>query len=208
MDPKRIVRHGYDTVAIRYWEWHRDLDSTTRWFLDEAVARIPGGSRVVDLGCGAGSPIASELAVSRRVTGVDLSPVQLGLARRNVPTGTFVMADIVSVAFRPMSFDAAVAFYAFVHVPRTEQRGALRHVFEWLRPGGLLMLNMGTGGSLDSFEEDWLGVPMFFASLPPRTSLAMIQEVGFRIELGEERDVLEDGEPKTFLWVIAHKPDD
>ena len=44
-----------------------------------------GPRRVLDLGCGAGVPIARRLAERYKVTGVDISERQIMLVRRNVP---------------------------------------------------------------------------------------------------------------------------
>ena len=88
IDPKRVVADGYDIVAERYFDWSDASPSPTRLaWLERAVRRIPLGTDVLDLGCGAGVPMTRALAAGRRVTGVDLSARQVELARAERPGG-------------------------------------------------------------------------------------------------------------------------
>jgi hypothetical protein len=114
-----------------------------------------------------------------------------------------VQGDMTRLPFRPAAFDAVVALFSFVHVPRASQLPTLELIAGSLGPGGVLAANFGTGGSADTTDPDWLGVPMFFASFDPPTNEQMIQAVGFRIESSQVRAVDEDGELVDFHWVIA-----
>jgi ubiquinone/menaquinone biosynthesis C-methylase UbiE len=88
--PQAIVADGYDVMAERYRAWSDDRPSATRLaMLDLALAAIPAGAKVVDLGCGAGVPMTAALAKDHPVTGYDLSATQLRMARANVPRATF-----------------------------------------------------------------------------------------------------------------------
>jgi cyclopropane fatty-acyl-phospholipid synthase-like methyltransferase len=119
---------------------------------------LPAGASVLDLGCGAGVPVARDLAVDFSMTGVDVSAVQIDRARRLVPTATFVQADMVTVEFQPQSFDAVVCLYALIHVPVCEHRSMLERIGPWLKPGGVLLATVGhTAGT--ATEHNWLGVP-------------------------------------------------
>jgi SAM-dependent methyltransferase len=205
-DPKRIVARGYDEVAERYLEWHAGPDATTAWFLDEVDARTPGGAVVLDLGAGAGVPVTRRLARGRDVIALDISWRQLSLARSLVPDARLVMADVTNLPVRFSAVDAVVAFYCFVHVPKAEQPPTLRAAASCLRPGGVFAANFGTGGSDDSIEGDWLGVPMFFASHSPQQNDDMVRDAGLQIQLSEVRSIEEDGESVEFHWIIATSP--
>src|SRR6185295_3397249 len=88
-----------------------------RW-LGVLASLLPKGARVLDLGCGAGVPVARELvARDCHVVGVDVSARQVQLARNNVPEAVFLQADMTSVQFAPASFDAVAALYSITHVP-------------------------------------------------------------------------------------------
>jgi SAM-dependent methyltransferase len=207
MDPKRIIEQGYDRIGSRYLEWTTSGEPGVReWFLDEVLQRLPADAEVLELGCGPGT-VSPVLADGRRYTGVDLSTGQLALARERMPDGTFIQGDFTSLELPRVAFDAVVAFYVFNHVPRAEQAPMFARVFSWLRPGGRFMLSLGAGDSEDAVQEDFLGVPMFFAGFEPDMNERALSDAGFELELSETRSELEEGEGEaTFHWVIAKRP--
>jgi cyclopropane fatty-acyl-phospholipid synthase-like methyltransferase len=178
-----------------------------RWFLREVLARLPEGSLVLELGCGPGTD-ARPLWEDRRYLGLDLSPVQLSIARQYASSGMFVCGDLTTTLFRPLTFDGIVAFYAFNHVPQRELEQAFAASFECLRSGGYLMLaGLPTFKDEDRVEE-WLGVPMFFAGVDPDAYDRTLRKVGFEIEMSELRFGSQEPwgwtEPR---WIIARKSD-
>ena len=65
-----MVRRGYDACAAPYAEsWKAEPGIEIQGLSD----RLDDGDAVLDIGCGAGIPIARSLAERYRVTGVDLS---------------------------------------------------------------------------------------------------------------------------------------
>jgi cyclopropane fatty-acyl-phospholipid synthase-like methyltransferase len=206
VDPKRIVEQGYDRLGWRYREWvATNAPDVRAWFLGQVLGRMPHGANVLELGCGGGVE-AALLAADRQYTGIDLSAVQLGFARQRVPQGMFVRGDFTQVALRRGYFDAVVSLYTFNHVPRAELAPTFRRVSEWLRVGGRFMLSLGVGSDEGSVQEDWLGVPMFFASHEARTNDRLLREAGFDLELSEIREENEAGYGTLcFQWMIARK---
>ena len=96
---------------------------------------------------------------------------------------------------------------SFNHVPRAELAPTFARVFRWLRPGGRFMLSLGAGDTDDEIQEDFLGVPMFFASFDSPTNERLLREAGFEVELSETKTQIEEGQGEaTFHWVIAQKP--
>jgi SAM-dependent methyltransferase len=205
-DPKRIVAEGYDRMGPAFSEWNSARPPDVRqWFRGEVLERLPDGSTLLELGCGPGTD-AAELSAGRRYVGVDLSFVQLSMARQDVPGATFVQGDLTTMAFRPGSLDAVVAFYVFMHVPQDELRPTFERIFSWLRPGGWLMLSLSTIEAGDRIEE-WIDVPMFFARFTPRLNERLLGEAGFVFELSERRWKVDPTYgPTDFHWVIARKP--
>ena len=67
IDPKRVVADGYDMIAERYFAWSDASPSPTRLaWLDRAVHRIPVGTDVLDLVCGAGIPMTYQTTSGRQ----------------------------------------------------------------------------------------------------------------------------------------------
>jgi len=203
-NPKEIVARGYDAIALRYAEWAGRVVSPALEWLRELDARLPDGANVLELGCGRGVPGTRELARRHRVSGVDISAVQIELARHHVPEASFVHADAIELEIAPASLDAVVALYFFGHVPAEEQRELIGRIALWLNEGGFLLATFGAGEPGENIDGDWLGAPMFFASLGGDAYLPLLRECGLE-PLREE--VVVQHEPGhgdiAFHWVLA-----
>ncbi|MFL5724915.1 MAG: class I SAM-dependent methyltransferase [Chloroflexota bacterium] len=206
-DPRDVVARGYDAIAERYLEWSPLRPSAARLeYLRRALDLIPDGSRVLELGCGAGLPMTASLAQGRMVTGVDISATQVELARKNVPAATFLHADMTTLDFPPESFDAVVGFYSLTHVPRGDVPPLLRRIREWLRPGGVFIASMGVEDDPGTIEADWLGVDMYFSHFSARKNRRLVDAAGMIVDSAEVRVEPEDRCDARFLWVVAHAP--
>jgi SAM-dependent methyltransferase len=203
-DPKEIVARGYDAIALRYAEWAGRVTSPALTWFRDFDARLPDGANVLELGCGRGVPVTRELARRHRVTGVDISAVQIELARHHVPEASFVHADAVELDIAPGSLDAVVALYFFGHLPPHEQPELLRRLAGWLRDGGLLLATFGAGERGEEVDEDWLGAPMYFASLGGDSYLPLLRKSGLEVV---REEVVVQHEPGhgdvSFHWVLA-----
>jgi cyclopropane fatty-acyl-phospholipid synthase-like methyltransferase len=203
-DPKEIVARGYDAIALRYAEWAGRITSPALKWLRDLDARLPDGANVLELGCGRGVPATRELARRHCVTGVDISAVQIELARHHVPEASFVHADAADLDIAPGSLDAVVAVHFFGHLPLHEQPELLRRVGGWLREGGLLLATFGAGERGEEVDEDWLGAPMYFASLGRDSYLPLLHESGLEIVREEVVVQHEPGHGDVpFHWVLA-----
>ena len=204
--PKRIVADGYDAVGERYLTWSRaNSDPSRARYTRTLLETLPKNARVLELGCGAGIPTTQTLAARFAVTGADISARQIALARANVPEATFIQSDMTALDFPAASFDGVAAFYSIIHVPREEQEPLLARVGAWLRPGGLFVATMGVNDTEGDVEEDWLGAPMYFSHYDAATNRALVARAGLRIVTASEETLMEDGQPVTFLWIVAEK---
>ena len=198
----RAVQAGYDALGSSFVDWTaRIAGDPWERFLDELTSRLDEGARILDLGCGAGR-VAQRLAGRFDVVGVDVSEAQLRLARSNAPAATFVHGDFVRLDFPDRTFDAVIALYSLVHVPRGEHAPLLARILRWLKPGGLFLASVSHVGGPDRTEE-WLGVEMFFAGFDAETNRRLVREAGFEL-LADELVFM--GEPEGevgFLWVLA-----
>jgi SAM-dependent methyltransferase len=202
-DPRTaIVQAGYDAIAERYLAWGPAIGDPRERMLHELTARLTPGSRVLELGCGAGVPSTQRLAERHAVTGVDISAAQLRLARARVPEAELVHADLLELSFAPGSFDAVAAFYVLGHVPREHHAELLARIAEWLVPGGWLLASLGAGGCAGETEH-WLGVEMFFSSHDAATNRRLLAEAGFTLAVDELVAMREPEGEATFLWVLG-----
>ncbi|TCC24868.1 class I SAM-dependent methyltransferase [Kribbella speibonae] len=198
-DPKQLVRRGYDALSIRYDE-ATQADAKYQDWIGTLMARLEPASRVLDIGCGSGVPMARDLtAAGHHVTGVDISEVQIRRAREFVPQAEFVNADAMSLDFDPESFDAAVSLYALIHLPLDEQRQLLHNIATWLRPAGWFLCTTGHR-EWTGTDDNWLdgGAPMWWSHTDAATNRVWITQAGFTIE--SEQFVPEGAGGHTLFW--------
>ncbi len=226
-DPRtRLVADAYDLIGETFAEWRERIVNDPRREWEDALVSLlaegagsvvgkagdarpedqapaaPGGSRLLELGCGAGSPETKRLAQRFRVTGVDISPRQVERARAAVPQAEFVCADFTELELPAASFEAVVAFYVFNHVPRELLAPLLGRIHSWLVPGGRLLTAFGVSDN-EGWTGEWLGAPTFFASFPAEVNSRLVREAGFAIERDEVVTFQEPEGPVSFQWVLA-----
>lgn len=208
LDPKQVVREGYDTIALEYAAWAKSRDSQARKRHTMVLLNaLTPGSKVLDLGCGTGEPTTKALAARFEVTGVDISSRSIVLARQNVPRARFVEGDMTAVDFAEGYFDGVAAFYSLIHVPQEEKPRLVRKIAHWLRPGGFLVATMGTQDIKTDFARDFMGAPMYWSSFDSKTNRVMVSNAGLVVVNAELIEEEEHGESVTFWWVVAQKPD-
>jgi SAM-dependent methyltransferase len=102
------------------------------------AARVRAGTDLLDVGCGSG--LALSLAAERgaRVSGIDIAPSLLAVARRRVPDGDLREGGLDELPFADEAFDVVVAINALQFA--FDPAAALREVHRVLRPGGRLAL--------------------------------------------------------------------
>ena len=206
MDPKQIVADGYDHIAEQHEEWASYVRVEERAkYTSVLLEKLPMGAEVLELGCGSGIPTTQQLAEKFAVTGVDISARQVALAEQKVSTAKFIHADMTKLDFPNDSFDAVTAFYSIIHVPRQEQAELLRKIASWLRPRGLLVVTMGAHSTEAYFNDNWLGMPMYWSNFDSETNRRLVKEAGLDIISAIDETADEFENPITFLWVIAQK---
>ena len=185
---KAIVRRGWNLASTIYRPPETASDVFGHSFQDHEewlrpfFHAVPRGAEVLDLGCGCGVPDARLLSPRFRVTGVDISDVQIDRARRLVPSARFVRADMTEVRFRPESFGGVLCLYSLIHVPVEEHRLLLARIYRWLRPGGTLLIITGET-QYTGVEENWLGsnAKMYWSHTDGATYEKWLGEIGFEV---------------------------
>ena len=181
-DRRDVVRRGYDALSHHYRRDDAEVGQYAPW-LDGLLIHLPAAADVLDLGCGCGVPVARSLAnEGHRVTGVDISDVQIQRARDLVPTATFIRADAIELDLPPASFDAVVCLYAIIHIPLAHQPDLIGRIAMWLRPGGWLLATTGHDAWTGT-EDQWLGgpAPMWWSHTDAATYRTWIRHAGLTI---------------------------
>ena len=145
-----------------------------------------------------------EIARLHKVTGVDISNIQIELARLNVPQGRFIHGDLGSLDFPDASFDAVVSFYTLEHLPRERHGEILHRIHDWLRPEGLLLFSYEKGNRNDVTVQ-WLDVPMFFSLFDPDTLRGLVEDADFEILDADVENQTEQNRDVPYLWILARR---
>ncbi len=127
--------------------------------LRHALLEIPGGARsarLLDVACGTGAFLADVKRNHPRlaVTGIDLSPPYLDVARRRLGAwsrATLVEANAERLPLAESSVDIVTCIYLFHELPRRARRAAAAEFARVLKPGGRLILvnSLQTGDEPD-----------------------------------------------------------
>jgi demethylmenaquinone methyltransferase / 2-methoxy-6-polyprenyl-1,4-benzoquinol methylase len=141
------VRRLFGTIADRY-----DLITVLlsygqdrRW--KRRLLQMAGpleGRRAIDLACGTGDIAFGAAAAGAAVTGLDLTPRMIQLAREKAPTRrfatgpvTFVVGDMMRLPFASGSCDVVTTGYGLRNVPQLLP--AIQEIARVVRPGGLFL---------------------------------------------------------------------
>jgi len=102
---------------------------------------------LLELGCGSAGFLAGQADLVHRVAGIDLSGIQVGLARKRLAeriaagTAEIVHGDAAALPWPDASFTVVTCMSVFEAFP--DPSGVVAEVFRVLRPGGRAVLNIG-----------------------------------------------------------------
>jgi SAM-dependent methyltransferase len=171
---------AFDRIGERYDQAfpHKDGQlAAGEWLLE----RLPAGSRVLDAGCGTGTPTARRLAdAGHKVTGIDISSEMLRLARRDVPDAEFHLRDIADLDPSLGDFTAIVAFFSLLMLPRAEIPPVLTKIHDRLEPDGYFLLSM-VEADLDDTPIQFLGSPVRVSGYVRDELVALVAGAGFEV---------------------------
>jgi cyclopropane fatty-acyl-phospholipid synthase-like methyltransferase len=168
-------RHAKAWVEARLRQAHFH----ERGWLEEFCGIAGPGAAVLDLGCGAGEPMAAWLV--RRgmaVTGVDASSAMIGLFRERLPGQEALLADMRGLSLR-RAFGGILAWDSFFHLSQDDQRRMFPVFQAHAAPGAALMFTSGSahGEALGTLE----GEPLYHASLEPAEYRRLLDSHGFDV---------------------------
>ncbi len=108
------------------------------WLLETLAYASTARLDVLDVGCGQGIDLVEYAGAGARVTGIDLTPRHVQLARSHVEamglSATVMQGDAEQLPFEDASFDVVSSNGVLHHTP--DMPAALREIRRVLRPGG------------------------------------------------------------------------
>jgi len=170
----------YDLIAD-WFDARRDRNGMETPYLSRIAAAVPDGGAVLDIGCGAGEPIARYfIEQGRQVTGVDFSARLLEKSRARFPDHEWIHADMRRLSLG-RRFDAVLAWDSFFHLTADDQRAMFPVFAAHLAAGGLLLFNTGTAAG--TAYGDMEGHMFHHASLDTEEYTSLLAKHGFTVML-------------------------
>ncbi|GAA2698322.1 MULTISPECIES: class I SAM-dependent methyltransferase [Actinosynnema] len=147
IDPRsQATRASYDTVAESYDRLVRS--SLPEMPFDRALlavfAELVDGP-VLEVGCGTGRITAHLGGLGVEISGVDLSPGMVEVARREHPGHRFEVGAMQDLAVPDGALGGVVAWYSTVHTPTADLLATFTELARVLAPGGHLLTAFKAG---------------------------------------------------------------
>ena len=199
------LRKIYDAFAKTYEENRGQFDMSD--ILDGFYSTLkPENGKLLDLGCGAGEPVARYFTDHNwSVVGVDFSEQMIQLASKYVPEMQLMHADISEVDFESTQFDAIIASYSLFHISVDKHKDILKKFDKWLCPNGKALFTYAaeeyTGSTTFDGYKNFMGQALYYSHKNPDELYVDLEDIGFNIDSIDYRNI--GGE--TFLWVTVSK---
>ena len=168
-------RHAAAWVSARL----REGNLYERAWLDRFCGSVPPSSSVLDLGCGAGAPIARYLSErGYSITGVDSSPAMVSMFQSQLPHDQALVADMRTLSLDQV-YHGILAWDSFFHLNHDDQRRMFPIFRAHAAPRASLMFTSGPacGEVIGRLE----GEPLYHASLDAAEYTGLLDGEGFDV---------------------------
>ena len=211
----RRTRASYDAVAADYAERFRGelaARPLDRAMLAAFAELVRGGDAgpVADIGCGTGRVTAELSRLGLPVSGIDLSPQMVAVARQAHPDLRFDVGSMLSLDRPDGSLGGILAWYSTIHIPYERLPDVFAEFHRVLAPGGHVLLAFQIGDEPLHLTEA-LGHPISldFHRRPPDRVAGLLSRAGLDVRARLVREPDDAGDlaertPQAFL--LARKP--
>ncbi|HAU1151569.1 TPA: class I SAM-dependent methyltransferase [Legionella pneumophila] len=193
---KDNVYQVYDEI-IDWFDHARTKDlKMEKSYLNFIQKHLPLNSKILDVGCGTGEPIAKFLIKAGYiVTGIDASKRMIDLCKQRFPKEKWLIADMRTLDLNE-KFHAVIAWHSFFHLSHEDQRSTLKLLASYVDQNGLFIFTSGP-----EYGEVWSdngGHELYHASLSTEEYKQILIDNNFKILIHKIRDP-ECGE--ATVWV-------
>jgi SAM-dependent methyltransferase len=138
---EQIARQAYNTAPAE-----AVIRTVSYYLRDRAEQGAASGMHFLEMGCGAGPNLLWLAQKGITVSGVDVAPTALRLARETLERngfgkqiGQLLEASVSNVPLPDASFDGIIESCVFQHLARADREAAFREVGRLLKPGGVFV---------------------------------------------------------------------
>jgi SAM-dependent methyltransferase len=211
----RTTRASYDAVAADYAGRFRDELSARP--LDRAmlagfaeVVQAAGAGPVADIGSGTGRVTAHLNDLGLSVSGVDLSPQMVAVARQAHPGLRFDVGSMLALDLPDGSLGGIMAWYSIIHIPEDRLPAVFAEFHRVLAPGGHVLLAFQSGDEpLHLTEALGHAISLVFHRRQPDHVAGLLSQAGLvlRAQLVREPDDNGDFPERTQqAFLLARRP--
>jgi len=161
------------------WDADRSRSLFEKPWLDRFLALLPRSASILDLGCGAGEPMARFLIEQGyAVTGADSSPALIGICKSRFPDQAWIVADMRLLEL-DRQFGGIIAWDSFFHLSPDDQRRMFPVFRKHAGPKAALMFTSGPahGVAMGTFR----GEPLYHSSLDAAEYRRLLDDNGFAV---------------------------
>ncbi|KTD35678.1 methyltransferase [Legionella moravica] len=193
---KDHVYQIYDEI-IDWFDNARTKDlNMEKSYLNLIQKHLPLNSKILDVGCGTGEPLAQFLINAGYIlTGIDASKRMIERCKQKFPKGKWLLADMRTLDLNEQ-FHAVIAWHSFFHLSHEDQRCTLKLLASYVHQNGLFIFTSGP-----EYGEVWSdngGHDLYHASLSTEEYQQLLIDNNFKILVHKIRDP-ECGE--ATVWV-------
>lgn len=201
------VRASYDAVADNYVAMVGDPGPWLRSALDAFAEQVREIGPVLDAGCGPGW-IADYL--HRKgvvVSGVDLSPRMIELARQHYPAVSFDVASVTELNPEPGSLGGVLGWWSWFNLPRDWMPRVVATMARSLRPNGQLIIGTHRGDGAHPRTRCYGDVPVEWTThlYQPEELTALLTDAGLEM-VAEIRLPAQPPSQSPQLIVVGRQP--
>lgn len=201
-DYLRTTRDGYDAIAVGYakrFGGQLAVEPVNLAMLG-LFARVATGL-VVDIGCGQGRVAAHLAGLGLDVSGVDLSPEMIALARKTYPHLRFDVGTMTGLALGDGVARGLLAWYSTIHVPDEDLPRVFAEFHRVLAPGGQALLAFQVGDEpLLVTEAFGQTVTLEFRRRQPQRVAELLETAGLPVWSTTVWQPDGEGPPQAYLF--------
>ncbi|MET0495387.1 MAG: class I SAM-dependent methyltransferase [Actinoplanes sp.] len=197
------TRSSYDTVASNYAElvpplFAKDVLGRAMLAAFAEHVRADGNGPVADIGCGPGHVTAHLASLGLTVSGIDLSPRMVEIARASWPDLDFEVGSMTGLDLADGRLGGIVAWWSILHTPPDLLPVVFAEFHRTLAPGGRLLAGFHAGDETVHPTQSY-GHPVSYASyrLPPDRVAELLVQAG--MEITGQLLMPGDGRPQACL---------
>ncbi|MCB1985235.1 MAG: class I SAM-dependent methyltransferase [Burkholderiales bacterium] len=141
----REISEAYGTGARDFVDFFRNahefLDIDRKRFLES----MPERAKILDCGCGPGQDSEVFAKLGYTVTGIDITPEFIAMAKQRVPAADFIQMDMRAINLPADTFDGIWVSFSLLHIHKTDVPQVLRNFITVMKSTGRMMIALHRG---------------------------------------------------------------